>query len=80
MGFTPGQLGAGCNGIPGGSQLVATDGGADLADATGDRLVALIGAQQTGAAQVIWNRRRGRRSITTGAGVPAWWVEEPQAC
>lgn len=80
MGFAAGQLGAGCNGMPGGSQLVVTDGGVDLADASGDRLVALIGAQQTGTAQVIWIDVAADGSVSSGSGLPAWWTGEAQAC
>ncbi len=69
------DMGVACLEVPVGSELVMTDRspgpGANVI-----RVIAPIGDP----AEVLWVDVAADGSLTTGAGVPAWWVGDAQAC
>ena len=75
-----GQQGADCDTIAAGSQLMLTGGKPTAQEPDGNRLVALIGAQDPGTVRSVWVDIAGDGTVTTGTGVPPWWTGAAVTC
>lgn len=70
-----GTTGVACLDIPIGSELVMTD----RAPGPGSNVIRLI-APIDDKTETLWVDVAADGSLTTGAGVPAWWVGDAQVC
>ena len=71
------DMGVACLTGPAGSDLVAYDGD-PTAGGQPARLLGLVPGDANEL--VVWVDVAGDGSLTTGNGVPAWWVGDAQAC